>query len=82
MLIIQREVHQYLEDIELVYITHLSMTNIPPPSCPSVFSTGTFTLSKVMYAVPAVAEYDVLMGLVSTPSPRSTRMTVKPSYTN
>ena len=56
-----------------------SMTKMPPPSSPSVFSTGTLTLSKVMYAVPAVDEYDVLIGLVLTPSWRSTRMTVKPS---
>jgi hypothetical protein len=58
-----------------------SMTKMPPPSGPSVFSTGTLTLSNVMYAVPAEGEYDVLIGLVSTPSPRSTRMTVKPSWT-
>ena len=55
------------------------MTKIPPPSSPRVFSTGTLTLSNVTYAVPAVAEYAVLMGFVSTPSPRSTRMTVNPS---
>ncbi|PSR72963.1 hypothetical protein PHLCEN_2v11200 [Hermanssonia centrifuga] len=36
--------------------TYLSITNIPPPSSPSVFSTGTFTSSNVMYAVPAVGE--------------------------
>ena len=57
----------------------LSMTKIPPPSSPRVFSTGTLTLSKVTYAVPAADEYEVLTGLVSTPSPRSTRMTVNPS---
>ena len=57
----------------------LSMTKIPPPSSPRVFSTGTLTLSKVMYAVPADEEYEVLIGLVLTPSPRSTRMTVNPS---
>ena len=35
---------------------YLRMTKMPPPSGPSVFSTGTRTLSKVMYAVPAVDE--------------------------
>lgn len=35
---------------------YLSMTKIPPPSSPSVFSTGTLTWSNVMYAVPAVEE--------------------------
>ncbi len=70
---------------ETPHMTHrswlklLSMTKMPPPSSPSVFSTGTLTLSKVMYAVPAAAEYDVLIGLVETPSLRSTRITVKPS---
>ena len=33
-----------------------SMTKMPPPSSPRVFSTGTLTLSKVMYAVPAAEE--------------------------
>jgi len=35
---------------------NLSITNIPDPSGPSVFSTGTFTSSKAMKAVPAVGE--------------------------
>ena len=67
------------------HITHrswlklLSMTKRPPPSSPSVFSTGTLTLSNVTNAVPAEDEYAVLICRVSTPSPRSTRMTVKPS---
>jgi len=34
----------------------LKITKIPPPSGPSVFSTGTRTLSKVTKAVPAVGE--------------------------
>jgi len=34
----------------------LRITKIPPPSGPSVFSTGTRTLSKVTKAVPAVGE--------------------------
>lgn len=68
------------------HITHrswlklLSITKMPPPSSPSVFSTGTRTWSNVTYAVPAEDEYDVLIAFVETPSPRSTRMTVKPSY--
>ena len=35
---------------------YLKITKIPPPSSPRVFSMGTLTLSKVMYAVPAVGE--------------------------
>ncbi len=68
------------------HITHrswlklLSITKMPPPFSPSVFSTGTWTRSNVTYAVPAEDEYDVLIAFVETPSPRSTRMTVKPSY--
>jgi hypothetical protein len=34
----------------------LRITKIPPPSGPSVFSTGTRTLSKVTKAVPAAGE--------------------------
>ena len=34
----------------------LRMTKMPPPSGPSVYSTGTRTFSKVMRAVPAVKE--------------------------
>ena len=60
--------------------THLNMTKMPPPSGPSMFPTGTFTLSNVTYAVPAVEEYEVLMGLVSTPSPRSMRKTENPDW--
>lgn len=41
-----------------------------------------FTLSKVMYAVPATDEYAVLIALVDTPGPRSMRRTVKPVYGN
>jgi hypothetical protein len=33
-----------------------SITKMPPPSEPRVFSMGTLTLSKVIYAVPAVGE--------------------------
>lgn len=60
------------------------ITKMPLPSSPMVFSTGTLTFSKVMKAVPAVGEYEVLMGLVSTPSDTclSTSITVKPFYTN
>jgi len=36
------------------------------------------TLSKVTYAVPATEEYAVLICLVSTPGPLSTRITVNP----
>jgi len=43
-----------------------------------MFSAGTLTLSKVMYAVPAAVEYEVLICLVSTPSTRGTRNTVNP----
>lgn len=35
---------------------YLSITKIPPPSGPRVFSTGTFALSNVTYAVPAAEE--------------------------
>jgi hypothetical protein len=44
------------------HITHrswlklLRITKIPPPSGPSVFVTGTRTLSNVTYAVPATDE--------------------------
>lgn len=41
-----------------------------------------FTLSKVMYAVPATDEYAVLTAFVDTPGPRSMRRTVKPVYDN
>lgn len=47
---------------------------------PRVFATGTRTLSKVTYAVPAAAEYAVLMGLVETPGPRGINITVKPVF--
>ena len=43
----------------------------PSPIFPSTFPVGTFAFSNVTYAVPAAGEYDVLMGFVSTPSPRS-----------
>ena len=56
----------------------LRMTPIPLPSLPSVFDTGTRTLSNVTNAVPAEAEYAVLIGLVESPSQRGTRMTVYP----
>jgi hypothetical protein len=52
------------------------MTGMPCPILPSVLATGTRTLSNVTYAVPAVAEYDVLMALVETPSLRGMRMVV------
>lgn len=51
---------------------------MPLFSSPTIFSTGTLTLSNVTKAVPADAEYDVLMGLVSTPSTRGMSRTVKP----
>ena len=54
------------------------MTSKPPSSGPSMFSAGTTTFSNVMYAVPAAVEYEVLICLVSTPSPRGTRKTVRP----
>lgn len=54
------------------------MTAIPFPSLPSVFETGTRTLSNVTNAVPAAEEYAVLIGLVDNPSQRGTRMTVYP----
>lgn len=54
------------------------MTIKPPFSGPNMFSAGTLTLSKVMYAVPAAVEYEVLICLVSTPSTRGTRNTVNP----
>ena len=54
---------------------HLSITKIPPRSGPRVFSTGTLALSNVIYAVPAAVEMLVLICDVSTPSPRSTRIT-------
>lgn len=54
------------------------MTSKPPFSGPSIFSSGTSTLSKVMYAVPAAVEYDVLICLVETFSVRGTRKTVSP----
>src|SRR5450756_1590952 len=56
----------------------LRMTNMPLPSLPSVFDSGTQTLSNVTNAVPAVAEYAVLIGLVESPSQRGTKMTVYP----
>jgi hypothetical protein len=44
-----------------------------------VFDNGTRTLLDVANAVPAaVAEYEVLIGLVGNPSQRGTRMTVYP----
>jgi hypothetical protein len=36
---------------------YLSITKIPLPSGPRVFSTGTLTLSNVIKAVPAVGDY-------------------------
>ena len=56
----------------------LRMTDMPLPSLPSVFDSGTRTLSNVTNAVPAVAEYAVLIGLVESPSQRGTKMTVYP----
>lgn len=49
---VRRTLYVHLIDHEL----YLSITKIPPPSGPSVFPTGTFTLSNVTYAVPAVGE--------------------------
>ena len=57
------------------------ITLIPLFSLPRRFSTGTLTLSKVMYEVPAVGEYDVLMAVVSTPSCLSIKMTESPLST-
>jgi len=54
------------------------ITLIPLFSLPRRFSTGTLTLSKVIYEVPAVGEYDVLMAVVSTPSCLSIKMTESP----
>ena len=56
----------------------LRMTDMPLPSLPSVFDNGARTLSNVTNAVPAVAEYAVLIGLVESASQRGTRMTVYP----
>jgi hypothetical protein len=56
----------------------LRMTDMPLPSLPSVLDSGTRTLSNVTNAVPAVAEYAVLIGLVESSSERGTRMTVYP----
>lgn len=56
----------------------LRITDIPLPSLPSVFDSGTRTLSNVTNAVPAAAEYAVLIGLVESSSERGTRMTVYP----
>lgn len=56
----------------------LRMTDMPLPSLPRVFDSGTRTLSNVTNAVPAVAEYAVLIGLVESPSQRGTKMTVYP----
>jgi hypothetical protein len=56
----------------------LRMTGMPWPTLPSVFATGTRTLSNVTYAVPAVAEYDVLMAFVDTLSSRGIRIVVYP----
>lgn len=56
----------------------LRITDMPLPSLPSVFDNGTRTLSNVTNAVPAVAEYAVLIGLVESPSERGTKMTVYP----
>lgn len=43
----------------------------PLPTPPRTFSTGTLTPSKKTYAVPADAEYEVLILRVSTLSSRS-----------
>jgi hypothetical protein len=55
--------------------TYEKVIKIPLFSGSMVFSMGALTLSKVMNAA---AEYIVWMRSVSTPSPRSIRMTVSP----
>lgn len=64
--------------IHLSWLKLLRITDKPLPTSPRVLATGTRTLSKITYAVPAEAEYDVLIGLVDTPSPRSISITVRP----
>lgn len=56
----------------------LMMTMKPLSSSPSRFSTGTLTLSNCTKAVAAAVEYDVLIGVVSTPSPRGISSTENP----
>ena len=51
---------------------------MPLPTGPSVLMIGTRTLSNVTYAVPAAAEYAVLIAFVDTPGPRGINITVKP----
>ena len=43
-------------EVSMVKPKNLSMTKIPPPSSPRVFSIGILTLSKVIKAVPADGE--------------------------
>ena len=70
--------------IEAQHMTHrswlklLRMTKRPASTSPSRLLSGTTQSLKVMYAVPAAVEYDVLICLVSTPSDRGTRNTVNP----
>jgi len=64
--------------IQRSWLKLLKMTCMPAPSRPSVFATGTRAPSNVTYAVPAVAEYAVLIGRVDSASVRGTRITVNP----
>lgn len=66
------------QTIQRSWLKLLKITDIPLPMGPRVLATGTRTLSKVTYAVPAADEYAVLMGLVETPGPRGINITVKP----
>ena len=54
---------------------HLKMTNIPPPSGPSVFSTGTLTFSNVTYAVPAVGDWIEPISRLENPHGHDTHIT-------
>jgi hypothetical protein len=56
------------------------MTDMPFPTGPRVLAIGTRTLSNVTYAVPAAAEYAVLIGFVEIPGPRGINITVKPVF--
>ena len=56
----------------------LRITLRPLFTGPSVLATGTRTLLKVTYAVPAVDEYAVLIAFVSMLSSRGTKTTVSP----
>jgi hypothetical protein len=66
------------QTIQRSWLKLLKITDIPLPTGPKVLAIGTRTLLKVTNAVPAAAEYEVLIGLVETSGPRGINMTVKP----